>query len=395
LFIEILAYDALGRRITKTQTQDTTERFAFDPAHNLLDKGNEENRVKGNRLNTYQDKRYEYDTFGNMTRKRISNHTQMKFEYDAEHQMQRSIITKHGITQTFHYTYDPFGRRIGKWDEFGVTHFLWDGNRLLSETRNTQSITYVYEQFGFTPVAQIDSSNNIHYYHNDQLGTPRELTDQEGNITWEAQYTTWGNTLKVDYKQTQSKIHEDVQQQPLRFQGQYYDHETGLHYNRFRYYDPDIGRFISQDPIGLMGGINNYQYAPNPMGWIDPLGLAPLGQTGHTVYGLFEGTSKTPYYIGITERDPAIRMGEHMESGRYGANTISKDLKTNLTTEKARAYEQKYMEKYETKTGKIGEPISETNKGNKVNSFDKDRTDERGKAFKEEYDKLCDKDCTL
>ena len=64
--------------------------------------------------------------------------------------------------------------------------------------------------------------------------------------------------------------------QNLRFQGQYFDLETGLHYNRFRYYDPDCGRFVSQDPIGLAGGINNYQYAPNPVGWIDPLGLAGM-----------------------------------------------------------------------------------------------------------------------
>ena len=61
--------------------------------------------------------------------------------------------------------------------------------------------------------------------------------------------------------------------QSIRFQGQWHDPETGLHYNRFRYYDPDCGRFVSQDPIGLWGGINNYQYAPNPSGWIDPIGL--------------------------------------------------------------------------------------------------------------------------
>ena len=61
--------------------------------------------------------------------------------------------------------------------------------------------------------------------------------------------------------------------QAIRFQGQYFDHETGLHYNRFRYYDPDVGRFIHQDPIGLAGGANLYQYAPNPMSWTDPSGL--------------------------------------------------------------------------------------------------------------------------
>ena len=60
----------------------------------------------------------------------------------------------------------------------------------------------------------------------------------------------------------------------MRFQGQYWDEETGLHYNRFRYYDPGTGQFTQQDPIGLLGGINNYRYAPNPSGWVDPLGLS-------------------------------------------------------------------------------------------------------------------------
>ncbi|HGB2023498.1 TPA: RHS repeat-associated core domain-containing protein, partial [Salmonella enterica subsp. enterica serovar Wangata] len=61
--------------------------------------------------------------------------------------------------------------------------------------------------------------------------------------------------------------------QPLRLPGQYFDDETGLHYNLFRYYAPECGRFVSQDPIGLRGGLNLYQYAPNPIRWIDPLGL--------------------------------------------------------------------------------------------------------------------------
>ncbi|NUU69047.1 type IV secretion protein Rhs, partial [Enterobacteriaceae bacterium BIT-l23] len=62
--------------------------------------------------------------------------------------------------------------------------------------------------------------------------------------------------------------------QPLRYAGQYADSETGLHYNLFRYYDPGVGRFTTQDPIGLNGGLNLYQYAPNPLGWVDPLGLS-------------------------------------------------------------------------------------------------------------------------
>jgi RHS repeat-associated protein len=76
-------------------------------------------------------------------------------------------------------------------------------------------------------------------------------------------YTGWG----------EARITKETVKNPLRFQGQYFDHETGLHYNRYRYYDPQIGRFISKDPIGLAGGLNLYAYAPNPVRWVDPRGL--------------------------------------------------------------------------------------------------------------------------
>ena len=83
----------------------------------------------------------------------------------------------------------------------------------------------------------------------------------------------------------------NVVEQNLRFQGQYHDRETGLHYNTFRYYDPVVGRFTTQDPIGLAGGLNLYQYAPNPLFWIDPLGLSGSG--------LVNGIPKNP---GIVRR---------------------------------------------------------------------------------------------
>jgi len=132
-------------------------------------------------------------------------------------------------------------------------------------------------------------SSRILYYHTDHLGTPREMTNSNGNIAWAATYKAWGATQDIHYPpvlhivQDGNTVQEQwIEQnryerptQNLRFQGQYYDQETGLHYNRFRYYDPDIGRFISQDPIGLFGGQNLYQYAPSPVTWIDPWGLAP------------------------------------------------------------------------------------------------------------------------
>ncbi|QDQ28896.1 RHS repeat protein [Chitinimonas arctica] len=123
----------------------------------------------------------------------------------------------------------------------------------------------------------------ITWYQCDHLGTPQELTSANGDIVWQASYKTWGNTATVEWvaadgavqaQQSHAAAVEHAQVQPLRFQGQYFDAETGLHYNRFRYYDPDVGRFVSNDPIGLAGGDNVYQYAPNPISWIDPLGLA-------------------------------------------------------------------------------------------------------------------------
>ncbi|WP_371687842.1 RHS repeat domain-containing protein [Snodgrassella alvi] len=92
------------------------------------------------------------------------------------------------------------------------------------------------------------------------------LLDEAGHIVWACSYQLWGKPIQ--------EIEHSQIQQNLRYQGQYLDRETGLHYNTFRYYDPDIGRFTQPDPIGLLGGFNLYQYAPNGLMWIDPAGLA-------------------------------------------------------------------------------------------------------------------------
>ncbi|HFV9520797.1 TPA: RHS repeat-associated core domain-containing protein [Salmonella enterica subsp. enterica serovar Eastbourne] len=153
------------------------------------------------------------------------------------------------------------------------TTFLWDGMRLAQECRlGRSSSLYIYsDQGSHEPLARVDraapgEADEVLYYHTDVNGAPEEMTDGRGNIVWEAGYQVWGNL-------THEKETRPVQQN-LRFQGQYLDRETGLHYNLYRFYDPDIGKFISGDPISIRGGINLYQYAPNPISWIDPLGLA-------------------------------------------------------------------------------------------------------------------------
>ncbi len=132
---------------------------------------------------------------------------------------------------------------------------------------------------------------DVYYFHADQVGMPQELTNAQGQLVWQANYKTWGSTVSEEWEVktlTGQQVHsldqgdipkaEEEKQQNLRFQGQYLDRETGLHYNTFRYYDVDIGRFICPDPIGLGGGINLGSYAPNPVSWIDPWGWACIQQ---------------------------------------------------------------------------------------------------------------------
>jgi predicted GIY-YIG superfamily endonuclease len=122
---------------------------------------------------------------------------------------------------------------------------------------------------------------------------------------------------------------------------------------------------------------------------VDIFGLDPLGTGGYSVYALYDKGATDPYYIGITKQDINTRIDQHDATGRFnGKNNTFEVLHKDLTIEQARGQEQFLIEKHKTKTGIIGEDISAKNRGNKVNSFDKSRTDTRGKAFKAEYDKL-------
>ena len=137
--------------------------------------------------------------------------------------------------------------------------------------------TYIYtDQDSYEPLAQTfhnnkDGKQYLAYIHTDQIGIPREMTDQFGNLLWYGEYTAWGRLEKDE------RVYQNAHQ-PFRLQNQYYDRETGLHYNLMRYYEPETGRFVSQAPIGLLGGENLYRFAPNVQGWVDVLGLSPFSQ---------------------------------------------------------------------------------------------------------------------
>ncbi|MBN3787292.1 type IV secretion protein Rhs [Burkholderia sp. Ac-20353] len=313
-------YDPTGRIEQATGPGLPSEVFRWDAAANLVSSDHPGGFVEHNRLTMFEDKRFEYDAYGRLSRK-LSGHgptKQQTFEYDDWHQLKSVVVKDRLGVSTTHFEYDAFGRRIRKLNgSYASTDFLWDGMRLVQETyhdrQGTDALTYLYESDGYVPLARIDHAgpaandaagqDAVYYFHNDVSGLPEELTDADGALVWQARYKVWGNTVQEEWVQRAPRRAAAAwgavqavavapgqvpRPQNLRFQGQYLDRETGLHYNTFRFYDPDVGRFINPDPIGLAGGSNLYRYTPNPLVWIDPWGWAcgELSSKAREVHGL-------------------------------------------------------------------------------------------------------------
>ncbi|MFJ1760073.1 RHS repeat-associated core domain-containing protein [Amycolatopsis sp. NPDC088138] len=186
---------------------------------------------------------------------------------------------------SWHYTYDALGRRVTK-EHLAAdgrtplerVDFTWDGQLLVEEARHTpdgvQATVWDYEPGDYRPLSQrgrlarpgqawVDTRFDAIVA--DLTGSPAELVDDQGRITWCARTSVYGAPAGAGSPAAT----------PLRFPGQYFDAETGLHYNAQRYYDPVTARYLSPDPLGLVPGPNPYAYVGNPFGQIDPLGLAP------------------------------------------------------------------------------------------------------------------------
>ncbi|WP_431221813.1 RHS repeat-associated core domain-containing protein [Serratia sp. L9] len=231
-----------------------------------------------NRLTRWEEWQYQYDAFGNMSVRQKGPGSQ-HYRYDADNRLVRA--KGDGPKGLFEAQY-PLGRRSSKVvtlrQERRETHFLWQGLRLLQSRTDDHQQTYCYDpNEAYTPLACIErhySGDKLYWYHTDLNGSPQEVTDAQGDMLWSGQYGVFGQVTR----QTDAMWRNFSQplgrfRQPLRYAGQYLDEETGLHYNTYRYYAPEVGRFITPDPIGLMGGLNLYAYAPNPLIWVDPLGL--------------------------------------------------------------------------------------------------------------------------
>jgi RHS repeat-associated protein len=296
------------------------ETFSYDDA------GNRDNAGFGydvnNRIEESPGRLYQFDADGNLeaitddatpTPNPIAN-----LIWDFGNRLQEYENVAVGKTAT--YRYDPFGRRILKEVDDGstttTTFYLWDGDQLLAEYDGSgvRQTRYAYAG-GFAPVQMAKKNGtgeDVYDVHSDHLDTPRMLTDSTGVAVWRASYQAYGSA-KLDPANTVSDFN-------VRFPGQYYDAESetagvgsGWHYNRHRYYAPDVGGYVSGDPIGQWGGVNTYVYAANnPVSFVDPYALLRI-VFGTSSKGGSYSRSEQERIRAIMEEAAATDRGEELD----------------------------------------------------------------------------------
>lgn len=253
--------------LTSVTDNGNTEVFRHDSNGNLLETrgGSAITYGPGDRPSQVGPDQLEYDALGNLVVWRAAR-GDSRFEYTGEGWLKRAVL--HDGTKA-EYQYDGTARRISKTVNGRRTEFYWNGVHLLGEKTAGKTIDYLFMPGSLFLAGQTIGGRHYSYVF-DQLATPTELIDDQGKIAWAADYSAFGEitALRVD------KV-----RQPFRFLGQYFDAELGWHYNRYRYFDPMMGRFTCPDPLGFAAGLNLYAYATNPVNWVDPLGLA-LGTPG-------------------------------------------------------------------------------------------------------------------
>jgi RHS repeat-associated protein len=299
--IDQYRYDPVGRVIAHLDPQGRLRPYLNDPAGDRLRTRVHEpgQDAEWRREGEYESIFYRFDRAGNLT-ERTSAEGDTQFAWDANQRLASS--TTRGTTTTYHY--DPLGRRVRKQTGDTTTHFCWDrdfllGDASVSHGKDAGPMLHLVREWvpypdTFEPLAMVQRSygastqdagpSEFYYYHNDPNGCPTRLLDSAGNVVWAALHGGWG---RVEQRPV------DLVDNPIRLQGQYEDRETGLHYNRYRYYDARVGQYISQDPIGLLAGPQLYLLAPNSLSWIDPLGL----NCKETVGGLRAAGKKDAHHV--------------------------------------------------------------------------------------------------
>jgi len=259
-------YDNIYELLSAAQSGTTTESYTYDPAGNRLTSLGVANYTNNtsNELTSTSNSTYTYDYNGNALTKTDSTGT-TNYVWDYEDRLTSATLPGSGGTITF--TYDPFGRRIKKVTPSTTSILVYDGDNFIEETNGTGAIVARYSH-GLNidePLAMLRSGATS-FYDADGLGTITSLANAAGSLAQTYTFDSFGKQIASSGSLTN----------PFQYSARESDSETGLYYYRARYYNPNIGRFISTDPIGFKGGNNHYAFVKNnPLLLRDPQGTCP------------------------------------------------------------------------------------------------------------------------
>jgi|GEM_PF-3352703 len=266
----VFTYDALGRLLTQTKV-DTTASFEYDTVGNRT--SSHLSATYGyqpfNRLTSTSTANHTYDNNGNLTSKSNPIET-WYYYYDRENRLLRA--TKFGISNPLNrsviYQYDALGRRVVQQEKrTGRTEFTLDEMDVIQDRKSDETITNYVNGLGIDNKLKVSSGTTSKYFLTDHLGSTIGMSDSNGIVTESAIYDSFGNKITSNLTTR------------YQYTGREYDEYTGLMFYRARFYDPQIGRFTSEDPIGFEGGdVNLYGYVGNnPIKFNDPTGLSAAG----------------------------------------------------------------------------------------------------------------------
>ncbi len=246
------------------QGSSTTESYSYDAVGNRLSSLglSPYSYNTSNQLTATPSATYTYDYNGNTTSKTDAAGT-TTYNWNAFNQLTSVVLP--GASGTVSFKYDPFGRRVQKSGPSGTVDYLYDGKNVIQEVDQSGGtfVKYLQSPGVDEPLTQLRSST-VSYYQQDGLGSVTSLTDSNGGVANTYTYDDYGKLV------TSTGMIVNT----IRYSGREFDTETGTYYNRARYFDPQVGRFVSEDPIGFLGGINKYAYVLNrPVNYSDPLGL--------------------------------------------------------------------------------------------------------------------------
>lgn len=364
-------HDPLGNLAWSRYPDGTTELRMPDAVANLFRSATRDDRQYGpaGQLLSATTARgvvqYAYDAEGNLIEKRDSSGRVWRYEWNGAGYLIKVTRPDSGEVT---FAYDGLGRRVRKTYRGQTTHWVWDGNVPLhewvegdleplvapavaspawsfeaeerkrdAELQNhlgrgppergslQQPITWLFEPESFAPMAKLAGGASLSII-SDDLGSPVLMVDEAGEAVWSASLSSYGELRDLEGERHAC---------PFRWPGQYEDAETGLYYNRARYYDPEAGEYISQDPSDLGAGLRLYGYVNDPNAWVDPLGL---DLSNKEMGNAAERAAKRKLREGPPKRSV---IGSIENTSGHGVDVVTRDAAGNVEVHEVKANSSK------------------------------------------------------